>query len=139
MRQHSQTAQPKFPRNLKDCLRIADRLSIALSGVARDQTQIIRRSGQDIARAEVTGLDPLIPWRPRRSLQGTVTGQQDDISDAGFAIGSDQQNNPVPALIAGCKTREPVRCAARNLSGDAKVRPDMGLRNSRITRNVVKG
>ncbi len=116
---HLTTSEPDLGSGLVD-LRVTGR------HIAGHQPRVVRQRREQVAGAQVTGLDALIPRQPFRRQQRLGPGYQHHLADrrmvgAGVAGHHDR---PLPALVTGQVGEETVGGAGRVFISDAEVVAD---------------
>jgi hypothetical protein len=96
--------------------------------VAGHQSRVVLRRREQVAGAEVAGLDALAPRDPGRREQRAGAGQQHDLVDRHLveAVGARDGDRPAPAGVRLVRRRERVRHHALLLDLQPEVLPDRG-------------
>ena len=118
-REHLRPAQPDLARDLLDG-------GVVGGDVAGHEPLVAVGGGQQVADAEVTGADPLLPRHPRRRDERVRAGQQDDLAhrDRGVVAGRGQRDRPAPAAVPALPGGEVVGEGAIVLGDGLQVLAD---------------
>jgi len=120
--EHPGPAEAEFEGDLLD-------LGVAGVGVAGHQPRVVRGGRQQVAGAEVAGLQALAPGHPGGGEQRPVAGQQHHLGHLRLALGgAHHRDRPVPAEVTRQPGRERVGGGVLALRPDAEVRADLGRR-----------
>jgi|GEM_PF-6058459 len=119
-RHHPDPAQAQLEGGLLDLWVVGEQ-------VGRYQPGIVRGARQQVAGAQVAGLQPLAPRHPVRRAQRVLARQQHHLGHRGFGLRRPHHGDrPVPADVAGQRGGEGVGDGKLALRLHAEVLTDLG-------------
>ena len=122
----------------RTCARSSASSGVVAEGVRRHEPRVVLLDGQQVARGQVAGLDPLLVRHPLGRDDRLVAGQQHDLVDGDLLLPRrpGDGDRPAPAAVAGAGAGEEVGDHPLALGQGAEVLADVARppRSSRAAR-----